>query len=306
MRARLLVTILVIGCGTPSEPTGMGPAAPTNLEVSEVAGGAHLTWTDNATDEDDFEVWRKVAGADYVKISTVLFDITQYHDASTVRGTTYWYRVRAENAKGTSALSNEVMFTISSAGTGGGSGTAGGTGGTGGGAAAGGGSGGSGTGGGGMAGPVSFSRDVVPIFGRSCGSGNAQCHSAVAYFASSDQGCRGWLALEDKPLGAMYCGPNGCRSTGCPDRTLHQRLLQLEPWMCMGGKKYVVPGSPATSLLHQNLGPDPSMSGACRDGMGTPLARMPKDPMTMMSGPAIPAADLEKIRQWIADGAPNN
>ena len=153
---------------------------------------------------------------------------------------------------------------------------------------------------------VSFSRDIVPIFGRSCGSGNSQCHAAVAYFANSDQGCRGWLALEDKPLGAMYCGPNGCRSTGCPDRTLHQRLLQLEPWMCTGGKRYVVAGDPGASLLHQNLGPDPSMGGACRDGMGTPLARMPKDPSTMMSAPPIPAADVDKIRQWIADGAPNN
>lgn len=168
----------------------------------------------------------------------------------------------------------------------------------------GGGGGGSGTGGG-TASAVSFRRDVVPIFTR-CGTGNVSCHQRIAYAADSDAGCRGLLALENVPLGSQYCGLDGCRSTGCPDRTMYQRLVELEPWSCTGSKRYVVPFDAGASLLHEVLGLDPGMNGACRDGTGAPLVRMPKDPATMTSAPAIPADDLEKIRQWIADGAPNN
>ena len=289
-RSSLLWVFLAVavGCGGPVAPPG-SPAAPSELKVTEQAGGAHLTWKDNSTNEDDFEVWRREGSGEFAKLFTVLFDITQFHDATVAPGVTYTYRVRAENINGASLFSSDAMFTLTSSGSGGGSAGAGGSGGAGGG------------------GPVQFQRDVAAIIGRSCGSGNMSCHSAIVYFANSDQGCRGWLALEDKPLGAMYCGPNGCRQTGCPDRTLYQRLLQLEPWMCMGGKRYVVPGDPNASLLFKILSSaDPSMSGACRDGNNVPLARMPLDPMTMMPAPALPAAEIETIRQWILAGAPNN
>lgn len=173
-----------------------------------------------------------------------------------------------------------------------------------GGGGAGGRGGGSGTGGG-MASGVSFQRDVVPIFNR-CGTGNVSCHQRIAYAADGDAGCRGLLALENVPLGARYCGLDGCRDTGCPDRTLYQRLLELEPWSCSGAKRYVVPFDAGASLLHEVLGTDPSMNGACRDAMGTPLVRMPKDRITMSSAPPLPAAEVATLREWIAAGAPNN
>lgn len=307
----LMCVGVVCGCGGPTVLPG-SPAAPSGLEVSELGGGAHVTWKDNSEDEDDFEIWRKEGSGDFVKIFTVIFDIVQYHDASVRPGAQYTYRVRAENANGVSAFTSDVTFTLSSSGAGGGSGTAGGTGGTAGGTAGGmsGTGGGSAGGSGGSAGgatEVSFSRDIKAILGRSCGSGDMNCHAPITYFANVDQACRGWLSLADMPLGAMYCGPNGCRSTGCPDRTLYQRLLQLEPWMCTGGKKYVVPGNPDASLFYVNvLGVDPSMGGLCRDGSNLPLKRMPKDPATMMSAAPLPAAEIELIRQWILAGAPNN
>jgi hypothetical protein len=273
--------------------------------VTEVGGGAHVTWKDNSTNEDDFEIWRKAGSGDFTKLFSVLFNIAQYHDATVAPGVQYTYRVRAENSKGTSAFSNDATFMLSASGAGGGSpGTGGGTGNPG----AGGGGGTVSGAGGGSAPPVQFQRDVAAIIGNSCGTGNLNCHNSIVYFANKDQDCRGWLSLENKELGAQYCGPSGCQDTGCPDRSLYERLLQLQPWMCTpAGTRYVVPGDPDSSLLYKILSDaDPSMGGACVDGNGTPLVRMPKDPATMMSAAPLPSTDLETIRQWILAGAPNN
>ncbi len=304
------------------------PDAPSDLNVIEQGGGAHVTWKDNSQNEDDFQVWRKEGGGEFAKVFTAIFDITQFHDATVAPGVTYTYKVRSENVNGASLFSNEATFVPSTSGAGGGNGATGGTGEAGGAATAGGGSaaGGNGTaggtasaggmasaggsgaaGGGGGGGAVSFRRDIVVILGRSCGSGDLNCHAPITYYANSTQNCRGWLSLADSPLGAMYCGPSGCAATGCTDRTLYQRLVQLEPWMCTGGKKYVVPGDPSQSLLYKVLSSgDPSMSGACRDGNNQPLQRMPLDNATMMPAAPLPAADVELIRKWIAAGAPNN
>jgi hypothetical protein len=112
---RLVVPMLLAGLFTSSCSSDHGdadapPAAPTNLVVSNVSGGAHLTWTDNSDNEDHFMIMRKTATTAYDDIATLTFNAVQYHDASVTAGTTYTYKVVAMNGKG-EASSNEVTFT---------------------------------------------------------------------------------------------------------------------------------------------------------------------------------------------------
>jgi fibronectin type 3 domain-containing protein len=115
MDMRLFTILFLVACtACASDGHGGGgdgaPAAPTNLQVTEAAGGGHLTWTDNSDNEEHFMVQRKVEGdAAFEEISTQPFNATQYHDADVTSGTTYVYKVTAMNADG-EADSNEVTF----------------------------------------------------------------------------------------------------------------------------------------------------------------------------------------------------
>lgn len=93
-----------------------GPAAPSNLTA--VAISAHqidLSWSDNANDETSFRLQRKTgAGGVYEETvpATVGANTVTFSDTTGVAGdTTYTYQVRAENAEGNSAWSNEASAT---------------------------------------------------------------------------------------------------------------------------------------------------------------------------------------------------
>ncbi|MBL9009118.1 MAG: fibronectin type III domain-containing protein [Myxococcales bacterium] len=110
MKALLALAVLfttTLGCGS-SAPLG----APSNLTVKPSGGGAHLTWMDHATAEDEFQVERKDPGGSFVKKFTVTFDITVYHDSQVTAGSTYSYRVRAASSSGVSEYSNEASLTV--------------------------------------------------------------------------------------------------------------------------------------------------------------------------------------------------
>ena len=280
--------------------------APSMLTVEPLGTGLHVAWVDNSMDEAEFQIERKTTG-EFAKIASVVFDTNQFHDSAVTAGTRYTYRVRATSAAASSSYTAEVSQTAPTAGgTGGGTGgTGGGTAGTGGGAAGTGG-GTAGTGGGtGVAtslpdGGYSFQQHIVPIFGASCGSGNNSCHSRLAYGPTTGGGCRGWLALENLPLGSK--NPNTMANTGCPDRTLHQRLVDLDSWMCEPTrKKYVTARNLTSSQLYQVVAGDPSGGGTCDKMPGVALTRMPPAP-----APELAMADKKKLETWIMQGAPNN
>ena len=67
-----------------------------------------LTWTDNSGNEDGFKVERKTGLAGYAQVATVAANDPSFIDPNLVAGTTYCYRVRAFNAGGDSAYSNEA------------------------------------------------------------------------------------------------------------------------------------------------------------------------------------------------------
>lgn len=86
------------------------PTAPTALSAAKLGSGAHLTWTDASSNEDNFMVMRKTSGGAYEDVAMVPFDTVQYHDEPLAAGTTYVYVIMAMNEIGSSS-SNEVTFT---------------------------------------------------------------------------------------------------------------------------------------------------------------------------------------------------
>jgi hypothetical protein len=96
--------------GSAAGPSGSaGPKAPTDLASSAVAAtSATLKWTDNAKDEADFRVERKVGSGKFVEILTLEPNTTEVTVTNLQPGTTYSFRVRATNASGISTYSNVV------------------------------------------------------------------------------------------------------------------------------------------------------------------------------------------------------
>jgi FtsP/CotA-like multicopper oxidase with cupredoxin domain len=96
---------------------GTAPAAPTGLTATAVSSSAiDLSWVDNATDEDGFDIERSLDGSSFAPVASVGVDETTHSDTGLSPDTTYWYRVRAFNGSGTSAYSNTASATTSQAG----------------------------------------------------------------------------------------------------------------------------------------------------------------------------------------------
>ena len=89
------------------------PNAPSSLKATALTlGRVSLTWSDKANNEDGFQIERKTGSTGtWQLIATVAANSKSYTDTSTARRTTYSYRVRAFNAAGGSAYSNQVTVT---------------------------------------------------------------------------------------------------------------------------------------------------------------------------------------------------
>ena len=112
----VLACWVAFACGGSSGSEDTEVAAPTQLKVEALEGGAHLTWRDNSDNESEFMIERKTDGGAWTTVGNVPFDTTQYHDASIQAGTNYTYRVMAMPKSGGhdeehGAFSNEVTFT---------------------------------------------------------------------------------------------------------------------------------------------------------------------------------------------------
>ncbi len=89
------------------------PAAPSNLAATSPAPGQiDLLWTDNSTEEVTFTVERKLGvGGLWGAVATLDVNTITYSDRGLAPDTTYYYRVKANNAAGSSAYSNEANAT---------------------------------------------------------------------------------------------------------------------------------------------------------------------------------------------------
>jgi len=91
----------------------VAPAAPSGLAGQSFKGNTViLTWVDNANNEQGFKIERKTGAGTFAEIVQVSADATSYNDSPVTAGTTYSYRVRAFNAAGNSAYSNEISVTV--------------------------------------------------------------------------------------------------------------------------------------------------------------------------------------------------
>lgn len=94
---------------TPSPTPAPIPAAPTNLTAQAVSPNqVNLAWTDNADNETNYVVERKKGTGSYAVVATLPADTTTYNNTGLTKNTTYTFRVKATNASGSSAYSNEA------------------------------------------------------------------------------------------------------------------------------------------------------------------------------------------------------
>lgn len=93
------------------------PAAASTLSATAVAAGrVDLAWTGNSNNETGFAIERKTgAGGTYATIATAATNAVTFSDATAAAATTYIYRVRAVNASGTAAATNEASATTPAA-----------------------------------------------------------------------------------------------------------------------------------------------------------------------------------------------
>jgi len=103
-------------CATTPVPVVPPPGAPTNLAAGATSPTAiDLSWKDNASDEQGFELWRSTAGpaGAFALLDTVGPSSTSASDAGLSDATEYCYQVRAIGGAGVppSAFSNTSCAT---------------------------------------------------------------------------------------------------------------------------------------------------------------------------------------------------
>jgi fibronectin type 3 domain-containing protein len=102
---------------TPTPTPAQAPAAPTNLLAAAISSSQiALSWTDNSTNETGFQIQRSSDGITFALVATVGTNVTTYTDNGRTPGTMYYYRVRAYNSGGNSALSNVANASTPSSG----------------------------------------------------------------------------------------------------------------------------------------------------------------------------------------------
>jgi hypothetical protein len=92
------------------------PAAPSGLSaIAASSTRVDLAWTDNANNETGFNVQRATDPGFTLNLSSIYVsgvNRTTYSDTTVISGTTYYYRLRGQNADAYSATySNMVTVT---------------------------------------------------------------------------------------------------------------------------------------------------------------------------------------------------
>ena len=88
----------------PVDPSGLSATAVSSSQIN-------LSWTDNSTDEDSYQVEQSTGGGGFSVIAVLSADSTSYSDTGLVASTTFSYRVNASNGAGSSGYSNTASAT---------------------------------------------------------------------------------------------------------------------------------------------------------------------------------------------------
>ncbi|MBS1659466.1 MAG: fibronectin type III domain-containing protein [Bacteroidetes bacterium] len=89
------------------------PTAPTGFSATALnTATIKLNWTDNVSNESNFEVYRSNGdNLNYVRIATLASNTSTYTDGGLFSNALYYYKVRAINAGGSSAYTAEASAT---------------------------------------------------------------------------------------------------------------------------------------------------------------------------------------------------
>jgi len=95
------------------------PAAPTGLTATAISTSQiRLNWTDNANNETEYRIEARSGGSGFTDLGPLAADTTFATVSGIPAGTAATFRVRARNASGDSAYSNEASATTFSTGGG--------------------------------------------------------------------------------------------------------------------------------------------------------------------------------------------
>src|ERR1019366_6323494 len=98
--------------GTITAGTSGVPAAPSALAATAVSStGINLTWTNNSPTATAMLVENSTNNVTFTQIASLAGNAAAYSNTGLTAGTLYYYRVRAQNAAGTSAYSNTASAT---------------------------------------------------------------------------------------------------------------------------------------------------------------------------------------------------
>lgn len=105
----MLLLAMVTGCGD-------GPDTPKNLVGTAGSGGAVLNWeaVESGTEIVTYNVYRGTVSGSINTKTKIASDLTAttYTDTTLTTGTTFYYQVTAQDAKGESDASNEVNVSL--------------------------------------------------------------------------------------------------------------------------------------------------------------------------------------------------
>jgi len=88
------------------------PNAPSGLTATAISDSQiNLTWTDNAINEEGFQIERSTNGVNFQQVMLAAANMTNYSDVGLASATTFYYRIRASNLGGQSAYSSTASAT---------------------------------------------------------------------------------------------------------------------------------------------------------------------------------------------------
>lgn len=91
----------------------VAPDAPTGLTATPSSTSqVDLSWTDNATTETGYKIYRSTDGSSYSLLDTIAAGSTSYNDATITAGTTYYYKAAAYNGAGEAESNADAANTL--------------------------------------------------------------------------------------------------------------------------------------------------------------------------------------------------
>jgi hypothetical protein len=99
--------------------TPVPPLVPTNFAASNITSSTvHISWQDNATDEQGYKVLRRTGTGQFIQIAALGPNSTSYDDSGLSPGTAYDYHVQCYNLAGYSDFTGGTVTTKTTAPTG--------------------------------------------------------------------------------------------------------------------------------------------------------------------------------------------